>query len=109
MVEDDPALRMVCRVALELERFRVREAEGIDAARAAVADERPGLVFLDVHLAGHPSDTLLEELMDDGVPVVVVTGTAEINEYAGRATEVIEKPFDPADLAAAAHRHMRER
>ena len=105
VVEDDPSLRLVCRINLELESFRVREAEGIEEARAAVAAERPDVVFLDLHLGAGASDELLEELRDDGIPVVLVSGTVDVTEYEGRATEVMPKPFDPADLVAAAHRH----
>jgi hypothetical protein len=36
---------------------------------------------------------------------VLVSGTVDVTEYEGRATEVMPKPFDPADLVAAAHRH----
>jgi len=105
VVEDDSSLRLVCRVNLELESFRVREAEDIHEARAAVAAERPDLVFLDLHLTTGASDEFLEELRADGIPVVLVSGTVDVTEYAGRATEVMPKPFDPADLVAAAHRH----
>ena len=105
VVEDDPSLRLVCRVNLELENFRVREAEGVADARAAVAAERPALVFLDLHLGAGASDGFLEELRADGIPVVLVSGTVDLAEYRERATAVIPKPFDPADLVAAAHRH----
>jgi DNA-binding NtrC family response regulator len=105
VVEDDAALRMVCRVNLELDHFRVREAGGLDEARAAVAEERPSLVFLDLHLGPGASDTLLDELRADGIPVVLVSGTVDVTEYANRATAVMPKPFDPSDLVAAAHRH----
>ena len=106
VVEDDASLRLVCRVNLELESFRVREAEGIAEARAAVAADRPDLVFLDLHLGTEASDGFLEELRADGIPVVLVSGTADVTEYEGRATAVIPKPFDPAELVAAAHRHV---
>jgi DNA-binding NtrC family response regulator len=105
VVEDDAGLRMVCRVNLELDRFRVREASGIDEARRAVADERPSLVFLDLHLGRGASDDFLDELRADGIPVVLVSGTVDVTEYRGRASEVMPKPFDPADLVAAARRH----
>jgi len=105
VVEDDPSLRLVCRVNLELESFRVREAESLEEARAAIAAERPALVFLDLHLGTGASDGLLEELRADGIPVVLVSGTVDVAEYEGRASEVMPKPFDPADLVAAAHRH----
>jgi DNA-binding NtrC family response regulator len=105
VVEDDAALRMVCRVNLELDRFRVREAAGLAEARAAVADERPALVFLDLHLGQGAADDFLDELTADGIPVVLVSGTVDVTAYEGRATAVMPKPFDPADLVAAAHRH----
>ncbi len=105
VVEDDAALRMVCRVNLELERFHVREAAGLDEARAAVVEERPALVFLDLHLGHGASDEFLDELRADGIPVVLVSGTVDVGDYEGRASAVMPKPFDPADLVAAAHRH----
>jgi DNA-binding response OmpR family regulator len=105
VVEDDPSLRLVCRVNLELEQFRVREAEDLEGARAAVAAERPDLVFLDLHLGTGASDGFLAELRADGIPVVLVSGTVDVTEYEGQANAVMPKPFDPADLVAAAHRH----
>ena len=41
----------------------------------------------------------------DGIPVVLVSGTVDVTEYEGRATAVMPKPFDPAELVAAARRH----
>jgi DNA-binding NtrC family response regulator len=108
VVEDDASLRLVCRVNLELENFTVREADGLDEARAAVAEERPALVFLDLHLGGGASDGLLDELREAGIPVVLVSGTVDVTEYRDRATAVLPKPFDPADLVAAAHRHVAD-
>ena len=105
VVEDDPSLRLLCRVNLELEQFRVREAATIEAARAAIDEGRPDVVLLDVHLGGVASDELLEELRASGIPVVVVTGSADIDQYRKRADDVLGKPFEPSDLIAAARRH----
>ena len=96
---------MVCRVNLELDRFRVREARTLEEARTAVAEERPALVFLDLHLGTGASDMLLDELRGDGIPVVLVSGTVDVTDYEDRATAVMPKPFDPAELVAVAHRH----
>jgi DNA-binding response OmpR family regulator len=106
VVEDDPGLRLLARVNLELEQFSVREAATLEEARAAVAAERPAVVFLDVHLRGESTDVLLGELRRAGVPVVVVTGTADAAEYRDRADQVIGKPFDPSALVAAARRFV---
>jgi DNA-binding response OmpR family regulator len=62
-------------------------------------------VLLDVHLGGVASDELLEELRASGIPVVVVTGSADIDQYRGRADDVLGKPFEPSDLIATARRH----
>jgi DNA-binding response OmpR family regulator len=105
LVEDDPSLRLLCRVNLELEQFLVREAATIGAARAAVDEERPDVVLLDVHLGGVASDELLEELRASGIPVVVVTGSADIDRYRELADDVLGKPFEPSDLIAATRRH----
>jgi DNA-binding response OmpR family regulator len=105
VVEDDDSLRLLCRLNLELEQFEVSEAATLADARAAVAADRPGLVFLDVHLHGQETDPLLEELRSAGIPVVIVTGSADINQYRGRADEVLGKPFEPEALIAAARRH----
>ena len=106
VVEDDPGLRLLARVNLELEEFRVREASTLREARAAVDAERPGLVFLDVHLHGESTDVLLAELRRAGIPVVVVTGTADATHYGDRADEVLGKPYDPSALVAAARRFV---
>jgi DNA-binding NtrC family response regulator len=104
VVEDDPSLRLLCRVNLELEQYEVREAATIEAARKAVAAERPALVFLDVHLGEAASDELLDELLHQGIRVVLVSGSADISHYVDRATEVLGKPFEPHALVDAARR-----
>jgi DNA-binding response OmpR family regulator len=105
VVDDDPSLRLLCRVNLELEGFEVREAATADEARAALAEGRPDGVLLDVHLgpAGDSLD-LLDELVADGVHVALVTGAPDPDDRYLRADEVLAKPFMPGDLVAAARR-----
>jgi DNA-binding NtrC family response regulator len=104
VVEDDPSLRLLCRINLELEEYEVREAATVVAARAIVAEQRPALVFLDVHLGEGASDVLLDELRLADIPVVLVSGTADVSHYLDRATEVLGKPFEPQALVDAARR-----
>jgi DNA-binding NtrC family response regulator len=104
IVEDDPSLRLLCRVNLELEGFVVHEASTLAAARAALARLRPHVVFLDVHLGREHSDELLDELRESGIPVVLVTGSADVADYRARATEVLAKPYAPEALVSAAKR-----
>jgi DNA-binding NtrC family response regulator len=106
VVEDDPSLRLLCRVNLELDGFRVREAERLDGARAEIESERPAVVFLDVHLGSESADSLVDELAAAGIPVVLMSGTADVSQYRDRVTEVLGKPFEPTALVAAARRHV---
>ncbi len=91
LVEDDPALRLLCRINLELEHFQVAEAATLDEAREAVATARPAVVFLDMHLGPVPSDDLLDELLGARIPVVLVSGTTDLDRYAGRADGVLDE------------------
>ena len=105
VVEDDASLRLLCRLNLELEGFAVREAATLSDARAAVASERPAVVFLDVHLGAEATDELLDELRRGGVPVVLVTGAADLAQYRDRADHVLGKPFEPTALVDAARKY----
>jgi DNA-binding response OmpR family regulator len=104
VVEDDSSLRLLCRVNLELEGFLVREAETAEEARAAVDEERPAVALLDVHLGEEDSGELLDELKARGIPVALVTGSAEVEGLRERADEVLAKPFLPEALVATVRR-----
>ncbi len=104
VVDDDPSLRALCRINLELDGFVVHEAGTLAAARTALEDERPWVVLLDVHLAGEESSRLLERLRADGIPVAIVTGSADPGEWRARADAVLAKPFTPQALVDMARR-----
>lgn len=106
VVDDDPSLRLLCRVNLELEGFRVTEAASVAEAEAALA-ERPDLVLLDVHLGAEESTDLIDRIQAVGIPVAVVTGSVDVSEYRGRADAVLSKPFAPAALVDIARRLAR--
>jgi DNA-binding response OmpR family regulator len=107
VVDDDAAMRLLCRVNLELEGFAVREAESVADADAAVAAERPDVVLLDVHLGSERAFDLLGRLREAGIPVALVTGSVDVDEYRDAADAVIAKPFEPAELVETARRLAR--
>jgi DNA-binding response OmpR family regulator len=107
VVDDDAALRLLCRVNLELEGFTVREAETVADAEAAVAAERPDVVLLDVHLGGERATGLLSRLREAGIPVALVTGSVDLDEYRDAADALIAKPFEPRELVETARRLAR--
>ena len=101
VVEDDPALRLLCTVNLELEGHRVLEAPTIASARGHLDTEEIDVVFLDVHVGGESGYDLIEPIRGrGGTPIVLMSGTAEVT--AGdreRVDAVLSKPFEPEDLA----------
>jgi DNA-binding response OmpR family regulator len=107
VVDDDAALRMLCRVNLELEGFAVREAATVAEAEAALAAERPDVVLLDVHLGGEQSHELLARIRAAGIPVALVTGSVDMNDYRDSADAVLGKPFVPQTLVETARRLAR--
>ena len=104
VVDDDAALRLLCRVNLELEGFAVREAATIAEAEAAIAAERPDVVLLDVHLGGEKTHDLLARIRAAGIPVALVTGSVDMLDYRDSADAVLGKPFVPQTLVETARR-----
>ena len=107
VVDDDGSLRLLCRVHLELDGFTVREAGTVAEAERAVAEERPDVVLLDVHLQGDDTRELLERLRAAGIPVALVTGSVDLDEFRGAADAVLGKPFEPRVLVDTARRLAR--
>ncbi len=107
VVEDDAALRMLTRVNLELDGFEVEEASTLEEAEAALTRGRPDVVLLDVHLGRRDTTGLLVRLRVDGIPVAVVSGSSDIDEYRENADAVLSKPFAPQTLVEVARRLAR--
>jgi DNA-binding response OmpR family regulator len=107
VVDDDAALRLLCRVNLELEGFAVREAATVAEADAALAAERPDVVLLDVHLGGEQTHDLLARIRAAGIPVALVTGSVDVQDYRESADAILGKPFVPQTLVETARRLAR--
>jgi DNA-binding response OmpR family regulator len=108
-VDDDAALRMLMRVNLELEGFEVIEASTIEEADEAARNARPDVVLLDVHLGGQETRSLLARFRAAGIPVAIVTGSVDIDEFRTSADAVLPKPFMPQALVELARRLAKVR
>ena len=108
VVDDDARLREFLRVSLEASGYSVSEAESGEQALAAIADERPALVLLDVVMPGRrrlaaPTPARGAPRLDPGDHVQrpgrrgVGSGGSR-----GRRARFIGKPFDPQELLARA-------
>ena len=96
VVDDEPAIRLLCRVNLELEGYEVAEAATLAEAREALDTRGASLVLLDMHIGNERGNALLDELAahEPPIPVAVVTGSTELD--AGErslAGAVLAKPF----------------
>jgi DNA-binding NtrC family response regulator len=94
VVDDEPAIRLLCRVNLELDGYEVREAATLKEAREALAAGGIAVVLLDMHVGLERSEELLGELRESGQRVVVVTGSTDLDaEWSNDADAVLAKPF----------------
>jgi DNA-binding NtrC family response regulator len=97
VVDDEPSIRLLCRVNLELDGHDVFEAESLATARAALAEADIDVVVLDVHLRGERSDSLVAEChaRRPRIPVLLVTGSVDIT-HPGlvEADAILPKPFE---------------
>jgi len=107
VVDDDAGLREYVRTNLEAEGFSVREAASASEGLAALAEEPPDLILLDVMMPQMDGWEMLRRVQErhgvDAIQVIMYSGKLE---EAGKAEErgaqaFIGKPFDPAKLLEA--------
>src|SRR5215210_7267821 len=107
VVDDDEALRHFVRANLEVEGFTVREAGSAEEGLAALEDEAPDLILLDVQMPRMDGFEMLRRVQErhgvGAVPVIMFSGKVEGAETATErgAQAFIGKPFDPQQLIDA--------
>jgi excisionase family DNA binding protein len=104
VVDDDARLREFMRVNLEMEGYSVKEAASADEALAAIEDQAPELVLLDVVMPGVDGWQMLQRMQErhGSIPVIMFSGQVDANS-AGDAEQrgaraFVGKPFDPQQL-----------
>jgi two-component system, OmpR family, KDP operon response regulator KdpE len=106
VVDDEPAIRLLCRINLELEGYEVVEAGTLAEARAAVEAGNLSAVLLDLRIGRESGRTLLAEIRNrvPPLPVALVTGSAELHPAGdGTADATLVKPFTIAQLIRTVH------
>jgi two-component system KDP operon response regulator KdpE len=105
IVEDDAQIRSLVRTLLQLDEFRVVEAEnaarGLSAARAHKCD----LIIVDLGLPDRDGLSIIEEVRRwSSVPIIVLSArSAEADKVSALelgADDYITKPFGPRELVA---------
>ena len=110
IVDDDAGLRGFVRASLELEGYTVREAGSAEEGLAALEEEPPDLILLDVMMPQVDGWEMLRRVQErhgvGAIPVLMFSGKVDegrppTRPSAGR-TGFIGKPFDPQQLIESA-------
>jgi two-component system phosphate regulon response regulator PhoB len=112
VADDDGAMRMLLRVNLELEGYRVLEADSGDELDRLLADvQEIALLLLDIHLGDRDGMDIARSLRKTRpeIPVAFLTGSGfysrEDADAVGDAT--IRKPFTLEELISTVSRLAR--
>jgi DNA-binding response OmpR family regulator len=112
VADDDAAFRMLLRVNLELEGYRVFEAENAARVQEAVSEGSVRLVLLDVRLGDDDGIALARDLREEHPEIAIAFLTGSAIGLALDAEEasdaVIQKPFDLDELSATVARLIQQ-
>jgi excisionase family DNA binding protein len=106
IVDDDQRLREYVRVNLEAEGYVVREAASAAEGLAALGEQSPDLILLDVMMPQVDGWEMLQQIHEHtgvgAIPVVMFSGKIDERSAAEAASRgaqgFIGKPFDPSAL-----------
>ena len=108
IVDDDPAMRLLCSINLQLEGHVVSEATDGRHGLAQARSERPDLVLTDVRMPMLDGFELAEALRRDertrAIPLIFISGETTVANRARAhklgALAYLTKPFDPLKLGS---------
>jgi excisionase family DNA binding protein len=110
VVDDDARLREYVRVNLEVEGYTVREAASAEEGLAALEEEPPDLILLDVMMPKVDGWEMLRRVQErhgvGSIPVLMFSGKLDAPTAAEASSRgahgFIGKPFDPQQLIESA-------
>jgi DNA-binding response OmpR family regulator len=102
VVEDTWQVAKALETALEHLGMRVSgPAATIADARKLVAAQKPTIAVVDMNLKREMAGSLIDELHEQGVPVLVVSGYAVPPAPAAKVAAILQKPFSETELLTA--------
>ena len=75
-------------------------------ARRLAAKDKPELAVVDINLKGEMAYDLIDELHDQGLRVVVVSGYAVLPRLTRQVVAVLQKPFKGPELLGVLRRAL---
>jgi DNA-binding response OmpR family regulator len=107
VVEDQWHVAHALRSLLEVEGMEVTGPAGKIADAHRLADEhKPELAVVDINLRGEMAYSLIDDLHDRGVRVVVISGYAVLPRLTTKVAAVLQKPFNAPELLASLRRAL---
>jgi DNA-binding response OmpR family regulator len=108
VIDDDPGVRLLCRIAFRAEHYEVFEAPNGQEGLELLASEGADAVVLDVMLPNLDGLDVLRRIRADvrtsDVPVVLLSAKARVEDqiegWRAGADEYLTKPFSPSTLTA---------
>src|ERR671935_160156 len=100
LVDDDAQVREVVRINLEMEGYAVREAANAEDGLAALEEDAPDLILLDVMMPQVDGWEMLRRVQErhgiGSIPVVMFSGKVDAGREAAErgAQAFVGKPFD---------------
>lgn len=107
VADDDAAIRLLCRVNLELEGYRVLEATGLEEIARIADEEEVALVLLDIHLGREDGIEVARVVRErrPEVPIAFLSGSVDFSERSAAVSDAaIRKPFTLEELIGTVHR-----
>ena len=103
-VEDERNIRELIVYTLESSGFTARGLESGKELNAAIAEQLPDLILLDIMLPGADGYDIMEYIRPLGIPVIFITARHEVKDRVKGlrlgADDYLVKPFSYAELLA---------
>ncbi len=114
VVDDSPTVRKIVQLTLQRENMRVITASDGLSALAAVADEDPDVILLDIMLPRMDGYNICRIIRDKKefrhIPIIMLSGKDGLfDKVRGRlagSSEYLTKPFDSVELVQSVKRQL---
>ena len=106
VADDDEAMRLLCRVNLELEGYSVVEAGNEAEIQSALARGDVALVLLDIHFGNEDGVEIARALREGHpqVPIAFLSGSVRFGDALAAVSDArIRKPFTLEELIETVH------
>ena len=115
VADNEPDIRRIVELNLELEGFEVATADDGEEALQQAADLRPALILLDIMMPKLDGFEVCRRLRTDpktsSIPIIIITARSltadKIVGLTAGADDYVLKPFDPMELVARVRTTLR--